>query len=77
MVFETIRGFIADQLGANEELIEMDTDLMKDLEADSLDAVEIIMAIEEEFDLEIPDNDAEKFRTVRKMVEYVEARIEE
>ncbi len=74
MYFETIRAFIAEQLGANEELIEMDTDLMKDLDADSLDAVEIIMAVEEQYDMEIPDHDAEKFRTVRDIVQYVEAR---
>lgn len=73
MYFETIRAFIAEQLGANEELIEMDTDLMKDLDADSLDAVEIIMAVEEQYDMEIPDHDAEKFRTVRDIVQYVEA----
>ena len=48
---------------------------MKDLEADSLDAVEIIMAIEDEFDIEVPDEDAEKFQTVNDIISYVEARI--
>ncbi len=75
MVLEKIKGFIVDQLGVDESVIGIDTNLMKDLEADSLDAVEIIMAIEEEFDLEIPDDDAEKFRTVRDLVEYVETKV--
>ena len=74
MVLDRIREFVVEQLAVDPELVEIDSDLMKDLEADSLDAVEIIMAVEEEFDLEIPDADAEKFRTVRDMVEYVEAR---
>ena len=50
----------------------MDTNLIKDLEADSLDAVEIIMAIEETYDFEIPDEEAEKFQTVQDLVDYVE-----
>ena len=75
MVLEKIRARVVEQLSIDPELVDIDSDLMKDLEADSLDAVEIIMAIEEDFDLEIPDVDAEKFRTVRDMVDYVEARI--
>lgn len=74
MVLEKVKEFVVDQLSVDPELVDIDSDLMKDLEADSLDAVEIIMAVEEEFDIEIPDVDAEKFRTVRDMVEYVEAR---
>ena len=73
MVLEKIRARVVEQLSIDPELVDIDSDLMKDLEADSLDAVEIIMAIEEDFDLEIPDVDAEKFRTVRDMVDYVEA----
>ena len=68
MVFETVRGIIASQLNIDEERIELDTNLMKDLEADSIDAVEIIMAIEEEYDLEIPDEEAEKFQKVVDIV---------
>lgn len=75
MVLDKVREFVVEQLAIDPELVDIDSDLMKDLEADSLDAVEIIMAIEEDFDIEIPDADAEKFRTVRDMVEYVEARI--
>ena len=74
MTFDKIKGIIAEQLGVEEDAITMDTNLMKDLEADSLDAVEIIMAIEDEFDIEIPDEDAEKFQTVADIVGYVEAK---
>ena len=72
MVLDKVREIVSEQLHIDGNLIEIDTDLMKDLEADSLDSVEIIMAVEEEFDLAIPDEDAEKFRTVRDLVEYVE-----
>ena len=61
MIFDKIRDIIAEQLGVDKEDITMTTNLMKDLEADSLDAVEIIMAIEDEFELEIPDEQAEQF----------------
>ena len=71
MVLEKIRDIIAAQLHIDGSLIGIDTNLMDDLEADSLDSVEIIMAVEEDFDLAIPDEDAEKFRTVRDLVEYV------
>ena len=76
MVFEKIREIIADQLDADPESITMDTDLMKDLEADSLDAVEIIMAIESEYDIEIPDDRAEEFKMVSNIVRYIEENIQ-
>ena len=72
MIFDKIKELIAEQLGVEEDVITMDTNLMKDLEADSLDAVEIIMAIEDEYDIEVPDEDAEKFQTVTDIVKYVE-----
>ncbi len=72
MTFEKIRDIIVEQLSVEESMVTMDTNLMKDLEADSLDAVEIIMAIEEEFDLEIPDEEAEKFQLVGDLVKYVD-----
>jgi acyl carrier protein len=72
MVFDKIKSIIVEQLGVDEAQVAMDTHLMKDLEADSLDAVEIIMAIEDEFDLEVPDEAAEKFQTVGDIVKYVE-----
>lgn len=77
MVFEKIRYIIVDQLKLEETMVTMDTNLMKDLEADSLDAVEIIMGIEEEFDLEIPDEEAETFQLVGDLVKYVEENAED
>lgn len=73
MVFEKIREIIVEQLGVDESMVTMETNLMKDLEADSLDAVEIIMAIEEEYGIEVPDENAEKFQTVADLVKYVKA----
>ena len=76
MAFNKIKGIIVEQLGVEDSAVEMDTNLMKDLEADSLDAVEIIMAIEDHFDIEIPDEDAEKFQLVGDLVKYVEEQCE-
>lgn len=69
-VLEKIRKIIVDQLGVEEEEVNLDTSF-EDLNADSLDIVELIMAMEEEFDLEIPDEDAEKLTTVSAAVEYI------
>ena len=76
MVFDKIKEIIIDQLSVDESMVTADTNLMKDLEADSLDAVEIIMAIEEEYGIEIPDEEAEKFKTVGDLVRYVEEQTE-
>ncbi len=72
MVLEKVKDIVVGQMACDREIIGIDTNLMTDLHADSLDAVEIIMAVEEEYGLNIPDDDAEKFRTVRDLVEYVE-----
>ena len=72
MTFEKIREIIAEQLGVEQSVVTLETSLMKDLEADSLDAVEIIMAIEDEFEIEVPDEEAEKFQNVGDIVKYVE-----
>ncbi|WP_053955817.1 acyl carrier protein [Inediibacterium massiliense] len=73
MVFNKIKEIIIDQLGLDDDVeIGLETSLMGDLEADSLDAVEIIMAIEDEFDVEIPDEDAEGFKNIGDIVSYVE-----
>ncbi|MPM78718.1 Acyl carrier protein [bioreactor metagenome] len=76
-MFEKIRKRIADQLSIDEEEIKMDSSFADDLGADSLDIVELIMALEEEFDMEIPDEDAEKISTVGDVVEYIKARVED
>lgn len=75
MTFEKIREIIVEQLGVEESAVAVETHLMKDLEADSLDAVEIIMAIEDEFEIEVPDEDAEKFHSVGDIIKYVEEKI--
>ena len=76
MVFEKIRKIISEQVDIEEENITMETSLLKDLEADSLEAVEILMEISDEFGIEISDEEAEKFQTVGDIVEYVEHHID-
>jgi acyl carrier protein len=76
-IFEKIRDIIVEQLGIEDpDSIQMDTSMTKDLEADSLYVIEVIMAIEEEFDIEIPDEEAEKFTNVEDIVNYVAANAE-
>lgn len=72
MVFDKVKEIIIEQLGVDESDITPETSLVKDLEADSLDAVEIIMAIEEEYSIEIPDEEAEAFASIADIVKYVE-----
>jgi len=73
MVFEKISKIIADQLGVDGSEIALESSFIDDLGADSLDIVELIMAFEEEFDLEIPDSEAENIKTVNDAVEYIKA----
>lgn len=77
MIFEKIKEIIADQLALDDaEEIKMETSMMEDLDADSLDAVEVIMAIEDEFDIEIEDEDAESFKNIGDIVTYVKSKVE-
>ncbi|NMB33653.1 MAG: acyl carrier protein [Clostridium sp.] len=71
MVLEKIKKIVVEQLGVEEEEVSMESSFIDDLGADSLDIVELIMALEEEFDIEIPDDEAEKISTVNDVVEYV------
>ena len=71
MIVETIRKIISEQLGLDEKIINLDSNLTTDLDADSLDAVEIIMAIEDEFSIEIPDDRIEDLVTIHDLVEYI------
>ena len=75
-VFDRTKEIIIEQLGleADVEVVES-TSLMEDLEADSLDAVEIIMALEDEFDIEIPDEEAEKFKNIGDIAKFVEQKL--
>ena len=70
-VFDKVKEIIVEQLGVAETAITPDASFIDDLGADSLDIVELIMALEEEFDLEIPDADADKVVTVNDVVEYI------
>ncbi len=70
-IFEKLKKIIVDQLGVNEENIEMKSTFVDDLAADSLDIVELVMSIEEEFEIEIADSDAEKIVTVQDVVKYI------
>lgn len=69
---EKVKSIIASQLGVNENEIKAESSFVEDLGADSLDTVELVMALEEEFGIEIPDEDAEKMTTVGEAVKYIE-----
>ena len=74
-VFEYVKAIIVEQLGVAETSVEMEASFIDDLGADSLDIVELVMALEEEFDIEIPDADAEKVVTVGDVVEYIKENV--
>ena len=75
-VFEKVKNIIVEQLGATESSVTMEASFIDDLGADSLDIVELIMALEEEFDTEIPGADAEKVVTVGDVVDYIKDHVE-
>lgn len=70
-IFEKVKEIIVEQLGVEEDIVKGEASFIDDLGADSLDVVELIMALEEEFDIEIPDAEAEKVTTVNDVVEYI------
>ncbi len=73
MVFETIRAMIAEQLEIEEDEITMESALIEDLGADSLDVVDLVMSIEDEFEIEVPDEAIENMRTIADAVKFIEA----
>ena len=75
MEFEKIQKIISEVLGVDEDSVTMETTFVDDLGADSLDVFQIIMALEEEFDIEIPDADAEKVVTVGDVVDYIKENV--
>lgn len=75
MVFEKVREIIVDALNCDIEKVTMEADLRDDLEADSLDAVELVIAVEEEYDIEVPDEVAMEIKTVKDIVTYIESQI--
>ncbi len=73
-VEEKVKSIVVNQLGVNEEEVTNEASFVEDLGADSLDIVELVMALEEEFGIEIPDEEAEKIRTVGEAITFIEAK---
>ncbi|MGL4873853.1 MAG: acyl carrier protein [Clostridium sp.] len=76
-MFEKIRDIIAEKLSVDAEEVTLESSFLDDLNADSLDIVELIMALEDELDMEMPDEDVEGFKTVGDVVNYVKSHVEE
>jgi acyl carrier protein len=72
-VFDKVKKIVVDRLGVTDDQVTMEASFTEDLGADSLDTVELVMAFEEEFGIEIPDEDAEKITRVKEAVEYIES----
>ena len=77
MVFDKIREIIVEQLDVDEDKVTTDASITEDLGADSLEVVDLVMSIEESFDLEIPDEEVENIKTVGDIVKFIEAKTEE
>lgn len=75
MVFEKVRAILCSQFDVEEDTISLTTNIGDDLGADSLDAVDMLMSLEDEFDVEIPDEEIENIRTVGDLVSYIEERL--
>ena len=73
MVLEKVKAILAEQFNVEEDKITADTDLQEDLGADSLDVVDLLMSIEDEFEVEVPDEEIENIKTVGSLVSYIEA----
>ncbi len=76
MIFEKVRSIIVDQLDVDEDKVTMNANIQDDLGADSLDVVDLVMSFEDEFDLEIPDDQVENIKTVGDVVKYIEEKTE-
>ena len=72
MVFEKVKQMLSEQLDADINSLTMETNIAKDLDADSLDVVELLMTIEDEFNIEIPDEEIENIRTIGELTEYIQ-----
>ena len=72
---QRVKKIVAEQLGVNESEIKIESSFVNDLGADSLDTVELVMALEEEFECEIPDEEAEKITTVQQAIDYINAHL--
>lgn len=74
-IFQRLKKIVVDQLAVQEEEVTLEANFANDLGADSLDTVELVMAIEEEFGIEIPDQDAEKISTLNQAIQFIEEKI--
>ena len=72
MVFEKVRAIVVEQLDVEEDIVTMESSIIDDLNADSLDIVDMVMTIEEEFDIEVPDEEIENMKTIGDIVKFVE-----
>ena len=72
MIFERVREIICSQLDLDEDRVTMDSNILEDFDADSLDLVDLVMSFEDEFGIEVPDNQTENFHTVGDIVRYIE-----
>lgn len=75
MVFEKVREIICDQLDIEEDKVTMDSDIIEDFDADSLDVVDLIMSLEDEYGIEMPDEEVENIKTVGDIVRYIEEHV--
>ena len=76
MIFEKVKDILVDQLDCEEEKVTLEASITDDLGADSLDIVDLVMSLEEEFDVEIPDDQVENIKTVGDIVKYIEDKVE-
>lgn len=76
-IFASVRELIADQLGLDKEQINMDSDIIDDLNADSLDVVDLIVTLENEYDMSIPDEEAQRLKTVGDAVDFIVANLKQ
>lgn len=76
MVFEKVKAILVDQLDLEEDTVTMEASIMDDLGADSLDLADIVMSIEEEFDIEVPDDQLQNIKLVGDIVKYIEEKVE-
>ncbi|MBQ9383000.1 MAG: acyl carrier protein [Ruminiclostridium sp.] len=77
MIFDKVKSIIVDQLDVDEDKVTLNANIQDDLGADSLDIVDLVMSFEDEFDLEIPDDQVENIKTVGDVVKYIEEKTEE
>jgi acyl carrier protein len=74
-IFESVQNILVEQLGVDADIISMESNFIDDLNADSLDIVELVMAMEQEFGISIPDEEAEKIKTVGDAVDFIKANV--